>query len=114
MAVTTDDARQHITHVVRGSDLLDNTARQIALQRLLNYPTPVYLHLPLALDTDGRKLSKQTGARALDSNDALNNLRAAWQLLGQTQPSEATQSCREFLEHCKDSWDRKRIPKTLP
>lgn len=111
LAVVVDDAGQHVTHVVRGADLLDNTARQIALQRLLNYPTPAYLHLPLALAEDGRKLSKQTGAQALDNSNALNNLRDAWSLLGQILPPQGIESCRELLAYCSAHWDRTRIPR---
>ncbi len=65
LAVVVDDAAQSITHVVRGEDLADNTARQIALQRALNHPTPRYLHTPLVLGPNGEKLSKQNGAQAL-------------------------------------------------
>lgn len=110
LAVVVDDAADEITHVVRGADLLDNTARQIALQRLLDYPQPQYLHLPLVVQDDGRKLSKQTGAEALNNNDAVNNLRAAWQLLGQTPPTSRIDSCEQFLEHCRGHWDRASIP----
>jgi len=66
LAVVVDDAEQGVTHVVRGEDLLDNTARQIALQTALHLPTPTYMHLPLVLAEDGMKLSKQNGARPLD------------------------------------------------
>jgi glutamyl-Q tRNA(Asp) synthetase len=69
LAVVVDDAAQGITHVVRGQDLADNTPRQIALQRALGAPTPVYLHTPLVLAADGHKLSKQNGAQALDVSD---------------------------------------------
>ena len=67
LAVVVDDAEQGISDVVRGADLCDNTARQILLQRALHVPTPRYLHTPLALAADGEKLSKQNGARALDT-----------------------------------------------
>lgn len=69
LAVVVDDALQNITHVVRGSDLLDSTARQIYLQHLLKLPTPTYLHLPVVLSANGEKLSKQTGAVGFDRGD---------------------------------------------
>ena len=67
LAVVVDDAAQGISHVVRGEDLADNTARQIALQRALGLPTPSYLHTALVLGPNGEKLSKQNGAQALDT-----------------------------------------------
>jgi glutamyl-Q tRNA(Asp) synthetase len=82
LAVVVDDAWQGVNHVVRGEDLADNTARQILLQRALGLPTPCYLHTPLVLAADGRKLSKQNGATPLDTRDALAVLRAAGQVLG--------------------------------
>lgn len=66
LAVVVDDGDQGITHVVRGEDLADNTARQILLQRALALPTPIYLHTPLVLAPDGQKLSKQNGAAAVE------------------------------------------------
>jgi glutamyl-Q tRNA(Asp) synthetase len=85
LAVVVDDADQGITHVVRGEDLADNTARQIHLQRLLGLTTPVYLHTPLVLADDGQKLSKQNGARALDVHQPLAALQAAAKELGLPQ-----------------------------
>jgi glutamyl-Q tRNA(Asp) synthetase len=86
LAVVVDDAAQGVTHVVRGQDLADNTARQLLLQRALQLPTPLYLHTPLVLAADGQKLSKQTGAQALDvlagGPQALAALQAAGQVLG--------------------------------
>ncbi|RZL83237.1 MAG: tRNA glutamyl-Q(34) synthetase GluQRS, partial [Variovorax sp.] len=85
LAVVVDDAAQGITDIVRGEDLADNTARQILLQRALALPTPTYLHTPLVHAADGQKLSKQTGAAALDTatpQAALAALRAAAQVLG--------------------------------
>ena len=110
LAVVADDAAQQITHVVRGADLLDNTPRQIALQKLLAYPTPEYLHLPLAVTADGRKLSKQTGAAALDDDKPLQNLKHAWQLLGQTEAPSSANCCVSFLKHCAAKWNRNLIP----
>ena len=82
LAVVVDDAAQGITDVVRGADLLDNTPRQILLQRALGLPTPRYLHLPLVRDAAGRKLSKQDAAQPLGSRPALVELEQAWRHLG--------------------------------
>ena len=68
LAVVVDDAAQGITHIVRGEDLTDNTARQILLQRALKLPTPQYLHTALVLGANGEKLSKQNGAAAIDTS----------------------------------------------
>lgn len=81
LAVVVDDAAQGITHVVRGEDLADNTARQVLLQRALGLTTPAYLHTPLVLGTNGEKLSKQNGAQALDLGDPLAALHAAARVL---------------------------------
>ncbi len=89
LAVVVDDYLQGITHVVRGEDLLDNTARQMYLQKQLNYPQPHYLHLPLVLDGNNEKLSKQTKATAIACNtpgEALEALQAAARHLGIDEP----------------------------
>ncbi len=82
LAVVVDDAAQSITEVVRGADLLDSTARQIYLQELLGLPTPAYLHLPLALDAEGHKLSKQHAALPVNPQQPLPAMRAALDFLG--------------------------------
>ncbi|MBC7444863.1 MAG: tRNA glutamyl-Q(34) synthetase GluQRS [Polaromonas sp.] len=82
LAVVVDDAAQGITHVVRGADLADNTARQILLQQALSLPTPRYLHTPLVRGANGDKLSKQHGAPPLDLHDPLQALNPAARLLG--------------------------------
>ncbi|MBD8872054.1 tRNA glutamyl-Q(34) synthetase GluQRS [Rhodanobacter sp. DHB23] len=89
LACVVDDAHQGITEVVRGCDLLDSTPRQIHLQRLLGLPTPRYLHLPLALDAQGRKLSKSAQALPVDPADPLPALRRALDFLGQPVPTDA-------------------------
>lgn len=86
LACVVDDAFQGVTEVVRGRDLLDATPRQIYLQRLLELPTPRYLHLPLALDALGRKLSKSDAAHPVDPADPLPALRDALTFLGVTPP----------------------------
>jgi glutamyl-Q tRNA(Asp) synthetase len=90
LSVVVDDAAQGISHVVRGADLVDNTPRQILLQRLLGLPTPGYLHLPLVLAADGHKLSKQNGAMPLDLADPLAALNAAAAVLDLAPPAPAT------------------------
>ena len=89
LACVVDDAHQGVTEVVRGCDLLDSTPRQIHLQRLLGLPTPRYLHLPLALDAQGRKLSKSSQALPVDPAEPLPALRRALAFLGQPVPADA-------------------------
>jgi glutamyl-Q tRNA(Asp) synthetase len=90
LVVVVDDAAQGISHVVRGQDLADNTARQILLQRALALPTPHYLHTPLVLGDNGEKLSKQNGALALDLKQPMQALNAAAQALGLPRQPEHT------------------------
>jgi glutamyl-tRNA synthetase len=65
LAVVVDDAAQGVTQVVRGDDLLASTPRQVLLQRLLDLPTPAYLHVPLVLGADGQRLAKRHGSVTL-------------------------------------------------
>jgi glutamyl-Q tRNA(Asp) synthetase len=90
LACVVDDAFQGITEVVRGSDLLDSTARQIWLQRCLGLPTPRYLHLPLVLDASGAKLSKSMQAHPVDPSDPLPALRRALAFLQLPLPIAVT------------------------
>ena len=106
LAVVVDDAWQGITEVVRGEDLLDNTPRQIHLQRLLDYPTPSYLHLPLVKNLHGQKLSKQTHAPALDDRQAAKNLVTAIQFLGLGVPKELQHAQpEEILNQAVEDWE---------
>ncbi len=104
LAVVVDDAEQHITHVVRGEDLADNTARQILLQRALGLPTPQYLHTPLVLGLNGEKLSKQNGATALELHDPGQALSAALFTLGLGQASESKRTVSEQLAWGVAAW----------
>ncbi|HVW07112.1 MAG TPA: tRNA glutamyl-Q(34) synthetase GluQRS [Bryobacteraceae bacterium] len=83
LAVVADDGAQGITDVVRGADLLDSTPRQMYLQRLLGLPCPHYLHVPVALNEAGEKLSKQNHAPPLDEANPARELREALRFLGQ-------------------------------
>ena len=67
LAVVTDDAQAGVTQVVRGSDLLSSTPRQIWLQRQLGFPEPSYYHVPLLVAPDGRRLSKRDGDQSLEN-----------------------------------------------
>jgi len=87
-AVVLDDQRHAVNHVVRGADLLDSTPKQIYLQRLLDYPTPDYLHLPVIIDTNGQKLSKQTLAAPVDTRYPEPILWQLLNLLQQNPPAE--------------------------
>jgi glutamyl-Q tRNA(Asp) synthetase len=88
LAVVADDADQGITHVVRGADLLDSTPRQIFLQQCLGFRSPAYAHLPVAVNPQGEKLSKQTRAAAIDDRAPVPALLAALRFLGQAAPHD--------------------------
>ncbi|HEY9532770.1 MAG TPA: tRNA glutamyl-Q(34) synthetase GluQRS [Burkholderiales bacterium] len=103
LAVAVDDAEQGITDVVRGADLLDSTARQVYLQRLLGVPTPHYLHVPMAVNARNEKLSKQTGAKPIHDEPPERVLRAALRFLGQRPACD--------LDEALAAWDVSRIPR---
>ena len=102
LAVVVDDAAQGITHIVRGADLTDNTARQIVLQRALGLPTPSYMHTPLVLGENGEKLSKQNGATALDASQPLLAVQTAAHALGLT-PNDGA-SVEQALRTWTKAW----------
>ena len=102
LAVVVDDAGQRITDVVRGADLLDNTPRQIWLQRVLGLPTPRYLHVTVVTNARGEKLSKQTGAKALDTDRPLAELERAWRHLG--FPALGAAGVEAFLRRAAELW----------
>jgi glutamyl-Q tRNA(Asp) synthetase len=103
LAVVVDDAAQGVTHIVRGEDLADNTARQMLLQRALGLPTPAYLHTPLVLGANGEKLSKQNGAQPLDTRQPVAALQQAGQVLGLVgKPLAATPA--EWLRQAVPLW----------
>lgn len=106
LAVVVDDFHQGITDIVRGIDLMDSTPRQIYLQRLLNYPTPRYSHIPVAVHPDGSKLSKLTGAAALPLDGAAAMLVGALSALGQQPPPEiARDTVASIWQWALHNWD---------
>ncbi len=107
LAVVVDDAAQGISHVVRGQDLADNTARQILLQQALGLPTPQYLHTPLVVGVNGEKLSKQNGAQPLNTSDPLQALNAAATVLG-LQVSATNLS--NWLVQATAQWAKRQAP----
>ena len=110
LAVVVDDAAQGITDVVRGADLLEETPRQIYLQRLLGFPQPRYLHVPIATDATGAKLSKQTKAPPLDTPAAARQALAALRFLGQNPPSTLSM-VSEIWNWARENWDVSALPK---
>jgi len=114
LAVVVDDAEQGINQVVRGSDLLDSTPRQIYLQQLLQQPTPEYLHIPVVVDAQGVKLSKQTGALALDDEHPGPALTAALRFLGQQPPAELAHApAATIIDWAFTHWRSECIPTGL-
>ena len=109
LAVVVDDYLQGMTHVVRGADLLDNTERQIWLGQCLGYPPLEYMHLPLAMNDQGQKLSKQNLAQAIDPQHAPELLLQAITALGQA-PVDLDQP-NQMLAQASAQWDISRIPK---
>jgi glutamyl-Q tRNA(Asp) synthetase len=104
LAVVVDDAEQGVTDVVRGADLIDSTARQIHLQRLLDYPVARYLHVPVAVNAFGEKLSKQTGARAIDPARRDDLIPRLLEFLGQRVTAD--------LDEAVANWNPAHIPRS--
>jgi glutamyl-Q tRNA(Asp) synthetase len=112
LAVVVDDAYQGITEIVRGSDLLGATAPQRYLQRLLGYPSPRYIHLPVATNAEGEKLSKQTFAKPLDPALAGPTLARALTFLGHDPgPDMARESAETLLAWAVAQWDLAKVPR---
>ena len=109
LAVVVDDAAQGATDIVRGADLLASTPRQIHLQRVLGLPHPTYLHVPIAINAAGEKLSKQTRATPLAA-DPLPTLAAAWRFLDQPQPAGFPRTLADFWAHAVAAWTPARLP----
>jgi glutamyl-Q tRNA(Asp) synthetase len=114
LAVVVDDAYQEITEVVRGSDLLDNTPRQITLQQTLGLYTPDYIHLPVVLNAQGQKLSKQTFAPPLDDSNPLPALWQGLKFLGQKPIPELLEGgINDLWQWAIENWQISAIPRRL-
>ncbi|HMK87941.1 MAG TPA: tRNA glutamyl-Q(34) synthetase GluQRS [Steroidobacteraceae bacterium] len=114
LAVVVDDAAQGVTHVVRGGDLLDNTPRQIYLQRQLGLSTPIYAHVPVLVEPDGSKLAKSARSIPLEPRVALPQLMRVFQLLGLAPPPELAGATIETAWNwATDQWDIRRVARRL-
>lgn len=112
LAVVVDDAEQEISHIVRGVDLLDSTPRQVYLQNKLNLPTPSYLHLPIAVDNEGRKINKTINAESVTLTKPNKILFDALNFLGQTPPEELmSYDVGSILNWSIQNWDVNTLPK---
>ena len=112
LAVVIDDAFQRVSHVVRGYDLLESTARQIYLQRCLQLPTPHYAHIPIIVNAAGEKLSKQRFARPVDAAMAPVLLHEALKFLGLQPPSgQGRAEVATQLAWAIAHWDIQSVPK---
>lgn len=110
LASAVDDGELGITHVVRGADLLESSARQIHVLRLLGLPVPQYTHLPVAVDSGGEKLSKQTRAAAVDRSRPVPVLCAVLRFLNQPVPPGLDGAALgDFWQHAIRHWNLQRI-----
>jgi glutamyl-Q tRNA(Asp) synthetase len=114
LAVVVDDAQQGITHIVRGADLLDNTPRQIALQRLLRFAQPSYAHVPVLTEADGSKLAKSRRSVPLNAESALPQLLTVFSMLGlPPPPSIGSGPISTAWSWAISQWSADRVPKRL-
>ena len=109
LAVIADDAFQGITHIIRGSDLLDSTAKQILLAKQLSLFIPSYGHIPVVVDNQGKKLSKQSHASPIDNSSPLTMLRLALIALGQ-DPQILAKNTKKLLTNAVNNWERSLVP----
>ena len=106
LATAIDDLDEGYTHVIRGADLLESSLRQMMIHKTLGRPSPEYGHLPIVTDQSGNKLSKQTGAQAIDTDFPSANLRNALSFLGQPTPPEDMDCVEDILHLAIVNWRR--------
>ena len=113
LAVVVDDIYQGISHIIRGCDLLEPTARQLSFYQILNHPAPTFGHFPLAITDEGYKLSKQNNAPAIDTKNPIPSLIAALRFLGQQPLTELNYaSVDELLTWAISHWSINNVPKS--
>ena len=108
LAVSVDDVWQGITHVVRGCDLLEATPKQTLLMKVLGHEAPVYSHIPVLVDSQGRKFSKQNHAEAIQNESALINLKRACLALALTPP-DGFKNPHDLIAWATEAWNIKRL-----
>jgi glutamyl-Q tRNA(Asp) synthetase len=111
IAVVVDDAYQNITDIVRGIDLIKSTPWQIHLNSLLNYKQASYAHIPILVNTQGQKLSKQTFAKEIDNQDPLTILLSAHSYLNQVPFDKKPPNTKQFWQHIIKHWNLNKIAK---
>jgi glutamyl-Q tRNA(Asp) synthetase len=112
LAVVHDDIYQNITHVIRGCDLLEPTARQLTLFATLNEPAPQYGHVPLAITSQGYKLSKQNKATAINNKNPQPALIAALEFLGLRPDSDFVyEKVTDIINWAVNNWSREKVAK---
>ncbi len=111
LAVVVDDAFQRITHIVRGTDLIDSTPWQMYLQNLLNYNQPHYAHIPILVNSDNQKLSKQTFAKPINNDNPLPALLKAYNFLNQQPFLVRPVNIKQFWQHAIQCWDINKVSK---
>jgi len=111
LAVVHDDIEQNISHVIRGCDLLEPTARQLTFFKTLSFPAPIYGHIPLAITAQGYKLSKQNKAPAIDNSNPQPALIAALDFLGQCpEPTLSNEKVADIITWAINHWSRDNVP----
>lgn len=108
LAVVIDDHASGVNNVVRGADLLENTAEQLLLMRWLGVVPPTYAHIPIVVEASGVKLSKHNRATAIDSRWAPHNLATVLSLLGLDPPLDQVET---MLAWAVGEWDIAHVPR---
>ena len=109
IAVVVDDYYQGITNIVRGIDLIDSTPWQIYLNSILEYKQAIYAHIPVLVNSQGQKLSKQTFAKEIDTKNIIDTLLIAHSYLNQTPFLKKPKTQSDFWNHAINNWNLNNI-----